>query len=72
MPRPTEPPDWIRSGEVARILGVSVRTVRNWTARGVLPSVRPGGHRLFSAAVVGELAERLGRTARQMEWEGLE
>lgn len=41
---------WFTSGEVARAMGVSDRTVRSWCARGLLHSeVLPSGHRRIAA-----------------------
>lgn len=37
-------PNWIKAGEVAEIVGVSVHTVRSWRLRGVGPPyTRVGG-----------------------------
>ncbi len=42
---------YLRVGEVAKLLGVSGSTVRNWTKTGRLESYRtPGGHRLYRRA----------------------
>jgi MerR family transcriptional regulator, light-induced transcriptional regulator len=49
---------FLTSNELARVLGVSVATVRRWADAGLLPGERTaGGHRRFSL----ELAERLAR-----------
>jgi excisionase family DNA binding protein len=42
----TDAREYLRAGEVARLVGVSVRTVRRWIAEEVLPSVKLGGARL--------------------------
>jgi excisionase family DNA binding protein len=42
----TEAPEYLRAGEIARLIGVSLRTVRRWIADEVLPSVKLGGARL--------------------------
>jgi excisionase family DNA binding protein len=42
----TDPPDFLRAGGIARLAGVSVRTVRRWIADHTLPSVRVRGVRL--------------------------
>ena len=34
---------WLTAGQVASRLGVSERTVRSWTARGIIPCVRLPG-----------------------------
>jgi excisionase family DNA binding protein len=42
----TDAPKYLRAGEIARLFGVSLRTVRRWIAEEVLPSVKLGGVRL--------------------------
>ena len=40
--------DWYTTGDVAKLLGVTDRTVANWARSGVLPHhLTPGGHRRF-------------------------
>jgi len=52
-----------RLGQAARVLGVSVDTVRRHADAGRLTSTRtPGGQRLVSGASVARLAERLDET----------
>jgi predicted DNA-binding transcriptional regulator AlpA len=36
----TDAPDFLRAGGIARLAGVSLRTVRRWIADGALPSRR--------------------------------
>ncbi|MFN2490511.1 MAG: helix-turn-helix domain-containing protein [Actinomycetota bacterium] len=51
---------YITSGEVARILRVSPKTVARWAKEGKLPHlVTLGGHRRFPAGPIHELARRL-------------
>ena len=40
--------EYLRADEIARLTGVSVRTVRRWIAAGTLPSVKVGGVRLVA------------------------
>lgn len=40
----------LRAPEIARALGVDVRTIRRWIAGGILPSVKIGGARLVAEA----------------------
>jgi len=41
-------PEWCTTGEAARILGVTGRTVANWARAGWLAHrTTPGGHRRF-------------------------
>ena len=50
----------LTSGEVARILRVSPKTVARWAKEGKLPHlVTLGGHRRFPARPIHELARRL-------------
>ena len=42
----TDAPEYLRAGEIARLFGVSLRTVRRWIAEEALPSVKLGGARL--------------------------
>jgi excisionase family DNA binding protein len=42
----TDAPDFLRAGAIARLAGVSVRTVRRWIAKDSLPSVKLRGVRL--------------------------
>lgn len=45
--------DWIKPGEAAEALGVSVDTVARLADKGVIRAIRPGGgHRRYSAADV--------------------
>jgi excisionase family DNA binding protein len=51
---------YITSGEVARILRVSPKTVARWAKEGRLPHlVTLGGHRRFPAAPIHALARKL-------------
>lgn len=44
--------DYLRAGEIARVCGVSERTVRRWIAAETLPSVKVGGIRLVAREAV--------------------
>ncbi len=51
---------YITSGEVARILRVSPKTVARWAKEGKLPHlVTLGGHRRFPAGPIHDLARKL-------------
>jgi excisionase family DNA binding protein len=51
---------YITTGEVARILRVSPKTVARWAKEGKLPHlVTLGGHRRFPAGPIHDLAHRL-------------
>jgi excisionase family DNA binding protein len=42
----TDAPEYLRAGEIARLSGASVRTVRRWIADEILPSAKVRGMRL--------------------------
>jgi excisionase family DNA binding protein len=48
----TDAPEYLRAGDIARLSGASVRTVRRRIADGTLPSVKVGGLRLVSRKVL--------------------
>ena len=48
--------EFLRADEIARLSGVSVRTVRRWIAAGTLPSVKVGGVRLVARQTVQKTA----------------
>ena len=51
----TDAPDFLRAGEIARLSGASVRTVRRWIADEILPSVKVRGMRLVPRKAVERL-----------------
>lgn len=62
MPMPPRTPDeWMTTGEVARVLGVSNATIQRWSDAGKLRhvrTVRAGAHRRFWRADIEALVER--------------
>ena len=46
----TRPPQYLRAAEIARLTGLSERTVRRWIASGELASAKIGGARLVAKA----------------------
>lgn len=51
--------EYLRTGDVAKFLGISVSTVRNWEAEGLLRSVRTiKGQRLFRREDIEKLAPK--------------
>jgi excisionase family DNA binding protein len=40
--------DFLRAGEIARLTGISLRTVRRWIRDKIVPSVKLGGARLVA------------------------
>ena len=47
--------EYLRADEIARLSGVSVRTVRRWIADEKLPSVKVGGVRLAAKKAVQQM-----------------
>jgi excisionase family DNA binding protein len=60
-------PDFLRAGEIARLAGVSVRTVRRWLAEETLPSVKLRGVRL----VPRKELERVLSPSSTPDWDDL-
>ena len=53
-------PEYLRPGEVARILHVSPKTVNRWANEGRLPCiVTLGGHRRFPRVEIEAVAQRM-------------
>lgn len=53
---PTEAEKYLPIGDVAKLLGVSVETVRRWDRAGQIKSTRtPGGQRRFASSEVDRL-----------------
>lgn len=44
----TDQAQYLRAGDIARVLRISERTVRRWIAENTLPSTKIGGTRLVS------------------------
>ena len=52
----------LTTSQAARLLGVSLATVRRWSDAGVLPGYRtPGGQRRFSREQIDEFVKSLER-----------
>jgi excisionase family DNA binding protein len=47
--------EFLRAGEIARLTGMSIRTVRRWIADEIIPSVKLGGARLVAKAELAGL-----------------
>jgi excisionase family DNA binding protein len=57
---PPQPDVYLTTGEVAKLLGISPKTVARWAKEGKLPHlVTLGGHRRFPAEAIYELARKL-------------
>jgi excisionase family DNA binding protein len=55
----TDGTEYLRAGDIARLAGLSVRTVRRWIASGELPSAKICGTRLVAKAELGRLLSPL-------------
>lgn len=54
-----KPPELVRISEAARILGVSIFTLRNWDRWGWLKPIRSAGrHRFYRTAELEELLRK--------------
>jgi excisionase family DNA binding protein len=51
----TDVPQFLRAGDIARLTGVSLRTVRRWIAGETLPSAKVGGARLVPRTAVEQV-----------------
>jgi len=61
MARATADAAYLTPGQVARILGVSPKTVNRWANDGRIPcAVTLGGHRRFRADVIRAVAASMG------------
>jgi excisionase family DNA binding protein len=47
--------EYLRAGDIAHLVGVSLRTVRRWIADEMIPSTKLGGARLVPKAGLGHL-----------------
>jgi excisionase family DNA binding protein len=59
---PPNPPEgeYVGTGEAAKILGKSPKTVSRWARDGRLPHIMTlGGHRRFPTAALNEIARRM-------------
>ena len=54
-----DPPLLLRESETALILGVSIRTVRNYDKRGLLKPIRIGGRKLYRRETLLATLEKL-------------
>ena len=61
MARVSADAPYLTPGQVARILGVSPKTVNRWANEGRIPcAVALGGHRRFRADVIRGVADSMG------------
>jgi excisionase family DNA binding protein len=60
---PSRSNDYMTTGEVAKTLGISPKTVARWAKEGKLPHlVTLGGHRRFPAQPIRDLARTYPRS----------
>ncbi len=58
-----EPPTFLTTSDVSRMLGVSPNTVTRWAREGRLPcQVTLGGHHRFERTVIEDIRKTLNRT----------
>lgn len=62
----------MRADEIARLSGVSVRTVRRWIASKTLPSVKVGGVRLVARKIVQQMLTPTLATLGEDDTENIE
>jgi len=48
-------PEYLRAGDIARLTGMSLRSVRRWIATGIIPSAKLGGVRFVAKAELERL-----------------
>ena len=66
MPRTSADAAYLTPGQVARMLGVSPKTVNRWASDGRIPcAVTLGGHRRFRADVIRSVAASMGMAATE-------
>ena len=51
----TDGTEYLRAGAIARLTGMSLRTVRRWIADEIIQSTKLGGARLVARAELGRL-----------------
>jgi excisionase family DNA binding protein len=51
----TDGTEYFRAADIARLTGMSLRTVRRWIADEIIPSTKLGGARLVARADLGRL-----------------
>jgi excisionase family DNA binding protein len=56
---------YLRAGDIARLTGASLRTVRRWISAGAIPSMKLGGARLVADAELERLLSPLSTTVEE-------
>lgn len=55
----TEAPEYLRARDIARLMGVSIRTARRWIAKNLLASGKIGGARFVARSELERLLSPL-------------
>ena len=58
----TDGREHLRARDIARLMGVSTRTVRRWIANEIIPSIKVGGVRVVPKAELTRLLSPLSTT----------
>lgn len=61
----TDARQYLRAADIARLTGMSIRTVRRWIADETIPSTKLGGARLVQKAEFERLLAPLSTTAEE-------
>jgi excisionase family DNA binding protein len=59
-------PEYLRATEIARLTGMSLRTVRRWIDDEIIPSVKLGGARLVARTELGRLLSTLPTSTEEV------
>jgi excisionase family DNA binding protein len=62
----TDGKEYLRGPDIARLTGMSLRTVRRWIADEIIPSTKLGGARLVAKAELGRLLSPLPRATEEV------
>lgn len=63
----TDGTEYLRAGDIARLTGVTIRTVRRWIADETIPSKRLGGARLVAKTELQRLLSPLSHATDECE-----
>ena len=62
--------EYLRAGDIARLLRISERTIRRWMADGTLPSTKIGGARLVARADLTQVLPLFSRDFTELAGNG--
>jgi excisionase family DNA binding protein len=63
----TDAPEFLRAGDITRLTGLSLRTVRRWIDEKILPSVKVRGARLVAKSELERLLSPAPRVDEEEE-----